>query len=66
MPSAGALPAPLITPIREQITSPASNNIDTSVFIEISTGTDRQKYILYFIDFQIHVQNDIVTVLEMW
>ncbi|XP_076456172.1 annexin A6-like [Babylonia areolata] len=46
MPSAGALPAPLITPLREQFSGLSSSAIDTSIYIEISTDVPNCR--LYF------------------
>ncbi|KAK7092446.1 annexin A6-like [Littorina saxatilis] len=46
MPSAGALPAPFITPLREFSTGPTSNSIDSNTYIEISTDTPNCR--LYF------------------
>ncbi|PVD37280.1 hypothetical protein C0Q70_04277 [Pomacea canaliculata] len=46
MPSAGALPAPFITPVREFGTGLASNQIDTNTYVEISVEARNCK--LYF------------------
>lgn len=46
MPSAGALPAPFITPVRDHFSGLATNQIDTSTYIDISIDVPDCK--LYF------------------